>query len=40
MTLERDRPEILQPPGNPQACCAQQTITVPPECARSLKMTM
>ena len=31
MTLERDRPEILQPPGNPQACCAQQTITVPPE---------
>jgi hypothetical protein len=31
MTLDRDRPEILQPPGHPQACCAQQTITVPPE---------
>ncbi len=29
MTLDRDRPEILQPPGHPQACCAQQTITVP-----------
>ena len=31
MTLDRGRPEILQPPENPQACCAQQTITVPPE---------
>jgi hypothetical protein len=31
MTLDRSRPEILQPPENPQACCAQQTITVPPE---------
>ncbi len=31
MTLDRDRPEILQPPGNPQACCTQQTLTVPPE---------
>jgi len=30
MTLDRDRPEILQPPQHPQACCAQQTITVPP----------
>jgi hypothetical protein len=30
MTLDRDRPQILQPPSNPQACCAQQTITVPP----------
>ncbi len=30
MTLDRDRPEILTPPGNPQACCTQQTITVPP----------
>ena len=29
MTLDRDRPEILTPPENPQACCAQQTITVP-----------
>jgi hypothetical protein len=30
MTLDRDRPEILQPPQHPQACCTQQTITVPP----------
>ena len=30
MTLDRDRPEILTPPGDPQACCTQQTITVPP----------
>jgi len=29
MTLDRDRPEILSPPEHPQACCAQQTITVP-----------
>jgi len=31
MTLDRDRPEILQPPQHPQVCCAQQTITVPPD---------
>jgi len=31
MRLDRDRPEILQPPGHPQACCTQQTITVPAE---------
>jgi len=31
MRLDRDRPEILQPPENPQACCTQQTLTVPPE---------
>jgi hypothetical protein len=31
MTLDRDRPEILQPPERPQACCVQQTITVPPD---------
>ncbi len=31
MTLDRDRPEILQPPEHPQACCTQQTLTVPPE---------
>jgi hypothetical protein len=30
MLLDRDRPEILQPPEHPQACCTQQTITVPP----------
>ncbi len=29
MTLDRDRPEILQPPEDPQACCTRQTITVP-----------
>ena len=33
MTLSRDRPEILAPPGHPPACCAQQTITVPPQVA-------
>jgi hypothetical protein len=31
MTLDRSRPEILQAPGRPQACCTQQTITVPAE---------
>jgi hypothetical protein len=31
MMLDRDRPEILQPPGHPPACCTQQTLTVPPE---------
>jgi hypothetical protein len=31
MTLDRDRPQILQPPEHPPACCAQQTITVPPD---------
>jgi hypothetical protein len=31
MTLGRDRPEILTPPEHPQACCTQQTLTVPPE---------
>jgi hypothetical protein len=30
-TLDRDRPEVLTPPGDPQACCTQQTITVPPD---------
>ena len=33
MTLSRDRPEILTPPKHPPACCAQQTITVPPHTA-------
>ncbi len=33
MTLTRDRPEILTPPGHPPACCAHQTITVPPQVA-------
>ena len=31
MTLDRNRPEILQPPEHPPACCTQQTITVPPD---------
>jgi hypothetical protein len=31
MLTSRDRPEILQPPEHPQACCIQQTITVPPD---------
>jgi hypothetical protein len=31
MTLDRGRPEILTPPDHPQACCTQQTITVPPQ---------
>jgi hypothetical protein len=31
MRLDRGRPEILQPPEHPQACCTQQTITVPPD---------
>jgi hypothetical protein len=31
MTLDRDRPEILQHPQHPQECCTQQTITVPPQ---------
>jgi hypothetical protein len=31
MTLDRGRPEILAPPGHPQECCTQQTITVPAE---------
>ena len=30
MTVTRDRPEILTPPGHPPTCCTQQTITVPP----------
>jgi len=33
MTLDRARPEILTPPGNPPACCTQQTITIPPDVA-------
>jgi len=33
MTLSRDRPQILTPPEHPPACCAQQTITIPPEIA-------
>jgi hypothetical protein len=31
LTRDRDRPEILTPPEHPQACCTQQTITIPPD---------
>ena len=31
MTLNRQRPEILTPPGDPPACCHQQTITSSPD---------
>ena len=33
LTLDRGRPEILTPPEHPQACCTQQTVTVPPDVA-------
>jgi hypothetical protein len=33
MTLTRDRPEILTLPEHPPDCCAQQTLTVPPQVA-------
>jgi len=33
MTLTRNRPQILTPPGHPPACCTQQTITIPPQVA-------
>ena len=31
MILDRNRPEIFQPPEHPQACCTRQTLTIPPE---------
>jgi hypothetical protein len=37
MTLDRGRPEILTPPEHPPACCAQQTITVPPQVAAKIR---
>ncbi len=37
MTLSRDRPEILTPPGHPQPCCTQHTITVPPTVAEKTR---
>ena len=38
MTLDRGRPEILDPPQHPPGCCTQQTITVPPQtCAKTLR---
>jgi hypothetical protein len=36
MKLDRNRPEILTPPGHPPACCTQQAITMPPQtCAKT-----
>jgi len=31
MALEHTRPEVISPPEHPPTCCAQRTITVPPE---------
>ena len=31
MNLGYDRPEILDPPTHPPPCCAQSSITVPPD---------
>jgi hypothetical protein len=31
MALEHTRPEVAEPPEPPPTCCAQRTITVPPE---------
>jgi len=33
MALGFDRPEVLSPPAHPLRCCAQATITVPPDVA-------
>ena len=33
MSLGYQRPQILSPPEHPPTCCAQQTITVPPDVA-------
>ena len=33
MRLDRQRPQILTPPQHPPDCCAQQTLTVPPDVA-------
>jgi hypothetical protein len=33
MTLDRSRPEVLNPPGHPPACCTQQTLTIGPDIA-------
>ena len=31
MALSHERPTVLSPPEHPPACCAQKTITVPPQ---------
>jgi hypothetical protein len=33
MTPDRSRPEVLNPPGHPPACCTQQTLTIGPDIA-------
>jgi hypothetical protein len=40
MTLDRDRPEILDPPQHPPACCTQHTITVPPQVAAKTRVAV
>ncbi len=40
MLLSRDRPEILDPPGHPPACCTQRTITVPPGVAAKTRVAV
>ena len=40
MKLDRGHPEVLTPPEHPPACCAQQTITVPPEVAAKTRVAV
>jgi hypothetical protein len=37
MTLDRSRPEILNPPQHPPACCIQKTITAGPQVAEKTR---
>jgi len=37
MTLDRNRPEILNPPQHPPACCTQKTITAGPQVAEKTR---
>jgi hypothetical protein len=37
MTLDRSRPEILNPPQHPPACCTQKTITAGPQVAEKTR---
>jgi hypothetical protein len=37
MKLDRSRPEVLNPPEHPQACCTQQTITAGPSVAEKTR---
>ena len=40
MTLDRGRPEILNPPGHPPACCIQQTLTIAPDVAAKTRVAV